>query len=376
MFSVISVVKPSRLESRHMETPLVSVAMVACNVERFLAEAIESILNQTFRDFEFIIVDFGSTDGSQPIVRRYQEKDQRIQFHVIPHCNLSEARNACCFRARGKYLALLDADDVALPDRLALQVNYLDRHPQVAILGGAHELIDEAGRRVGSVAGLAGDREVRNALRTGSPFCVSTVTMRAEEFRAAGGYRRAFADTAEDYDLWQRMMERCRAAKLGEVVARYRLHTGQIGSLKLRQLSLGHCVARASAALRSQGRADPLNSVDSITPELLAGLGVTEEEVENQLLASYYIRVLNSLRANIGKSILPLVDGMLEVLARSKCVRDSVAAETWFTAARVYWHRGNVTGACAAVTRAVLTYPASVIWIPWRGIRRVARRVG
>jgi glycosyltransferase involved in cell wall biosynthesis len=356
-----------------METPRVSVAMVVCNVERFLAEAIESILNQTFRDFEFIIVDFGSTDGSQSIVRRYREKDNRIQFHIIPHCNLSEARNACCFRARGKYLALLDADDVALPERLARQVHYLDRHPQVAILGGAHELIDEAGRRLGTVAGLAGDREVRNSLRTGSPFCASTVTMRVDAFRAVGGYRRAFADTAEDYDLWLRMMERGRAAKLRDVVARYRIHTGQIGSLKLRQLSLGHCVARASAALRSQGRADPLNSADSITPELLAELGVTEEEVENQLLASYYIRVLNSLRANMGKSILPLVDEMLEVLARSKCVRDSVAAETWFTAARVYCRRGNVMSACAAMTRAVITCPALAIRVPLRGIRRLAR---
>jgi hypothetical protein len=199
--------------------------------------------------------------------------------------------------------------------------------------------------------------------------------MRAEEFRAAGGYRRAFADSGEDYDLWLRMMERCRAAKLGDVVARYRLHTGQIGSRKLRQLSLGHCVARASATMRSQGRADPLNSIDSITPELLAELGVTEEEVENQLLASYYTRVLNSLRANMGASILPLVKEMLEVLADSKCVRDSVAAETWFTAARVYCRRGNIAGACAAMTRAVITCPALAIRIPLRGIRRVARRV-
>jgi hypothetical protein len=349
--------------------------MVACNVERFLAEAIESILNQTFRDFEFIIVDFGSTDGSQSIVGRYQEKDKRIQFHVIAHCNLSEARNACCFRARGKYLALLDADDVALPDRLARQVNYLDRHPDVAILGGANELIDEAGRRLGTVAKVENDRELRKTLLKSSPFCASTVTMRVDAFRAVGGYRRAFADTAEDYDLWQRMMERGHGAKLGEVVVRYRLHPDQVGARKLRQLSVGQCVARASATMRSQGGADPLNSVDSITPELLAELGVTEEEVENQLLASYYTRVLNSLRANIGASILPLVNEMLEVLARSKCVRDSVAAETWFTAARAYCRRGNVARACAAMTRAIITCPASAIRIPWRGIRRVARRV-
>ena len=356
-----------------MGTPLVSVAMVVCNVERFLAEAIESILNQTFRDFEFIIVDFGSTDGSQSIVRRYQEKDKRIQFHVIPHCNLAEARNACCFRARGKYLALLDADDVALPDRLARQVYYLDRHPDVAILGGANELINEAGRRLGTVVKAENDRELRKTLLKSSPFCASTVTMRVDAFRAVGGYRRAFADTAEDYDLWQRMMERGHGAKLGEVVVRYRLHPDQIGVRKLRQLSIGQCVARASGVMRSRGKADPLNSADSITPELLSELGVTEEEVENTLLASYYTRVLNSLRANMGKSILPLVNEMLEVLAQSKCVRNSVAAETWFTAARVYCRRGNVTSACAAMTRAVITYPASLIWIPWRGIRRVAR---
>lgn len=189
------------------------------------------------------------------------------------------------------------------------------------------------------------------------------------------GYREAFADTAEDYDLWLRMMERCRAAKLRDVVARYRLHTGQIGCLKLRQLSLGQCVARVSAMMRSQGKADPVDSVDSITPELLSELGVTEEEVENTLLRWYRTRVLNSLRANMRTAIFPLVNEMLEVLAHSKCVRDSAAAETWFTAARAYWRRGHIMDACAAMTRAVITYPALAIRLPWRGICRVARAV-
>jgi glycosyltransferase involved in cell wall biosynthesis len=358
-----------------METPLVSVAMVACNVERFLAEAIESILNQTFRDFEFIIVDFGSSDGSQSIVRRYQEKDKRIQFHVIPHCNLSEARNACCFRARGKYLALLDADDVALSDRLALQVNYLDRHPQVAILGGAVELIDGLGRRLGVAGRREIDRQIRHTLLKHSPFVVSTVTMRAEEFRTAGGYRRAFDDSGEDYDLWLRMMERCRAANLGEVVARFRIHAYQLGARRLRQACIGQCVARASATIRSQGGADPLDSADSITPELLAELGLPREEVESNILAGYRTRVINTLRGNNDASTLPQVNEMLEILAQSKFVRGPVAAETWFTAARVYWRRGNVAGACRAMTRAVLAHPLFVAGMPWRGIRRVGRKV-
>jgi predicted O-methyltransferase YrrM len=360
------------MEHLHKAAPLVSVATVVCNMERFLAESIESILGQTFRGFEFIIVDFGSTDGSQSIVTRYQAKDDRIKFHVILPCNLSEARNACCFRARGKYLALLDADDVALPHRLARQVDYLESHSGIGILGGGVELIDEAGRRVGAVVKAENDRELRKTLLNSSPFCASTVTMRADAFRAVGGYRRAFADTAEDYDLWQRIMEPCQGVKLGEVVVRYRLHPDQIGGRKLRQLSLGQCVARASARVRSQGGADPLNSLDSITPELLTELGISEEEVENALLKAYCTRVLNSLRASNVNSALPLVNEMLEALAQSKCVRDRVAADSWFTAARAYCWQGDVRSACVAVVRAAIVYPPFVVEIPWRGIRRVA----
>jgi hypothetical protein len=107
----------------------------------------------------------------------------------------------------------------------------------------------------------------------------------------------------------------------------------------------------------------------------LSALGVTEEEVENSLLTSYSTRVLNALRANTGPAILPLVDEMLEALAQSKCVRNSVAAETWFTAARVYSARRNFASAGAALTRAVISYPLLAIRIPWRGLRRVAQKV-
>lgn len=374
----------SSLESAHRSIPLVSVAMVVCNVKRFLAEAIESILNQTFRDFEFIIVDFGSTDGTPSIVKRYQEKDKRIRFDVIPHCNLAEARSACCFRAQGKYLALLDADDVALPDRLKLQEEYLENHPDIGILGGANEIIDEGGRWLGTAGEQANDQEIRNALPKGSPFCASTVMMRFDEFRAVNGYRKAFAGTsgpgdhasyAEDYDLWLRVMERCRGAKLREAVARYRLHTGQVTSRKLRQISIGFCAAQASAAMRSRGKPDPLDAADSITADRLAELGVTEEKLTSTLLTFYRGRVLNTLRVDGGASILPIVNEMLDVLAHSKSVRSSVAAEAWFTAARAHWQQGNLTRWGAALTKAAVTDPAWAIRIPWRGIRRMARSV-
>jgi len=356
-----------------MKAPLVSVAMVTCNVERFLAEAIESILNQTFRDFEFIIVDFGSADASPSIIRRYQEKDGRVQFDVIPHCNLSEARNDCCFRASGKYLALLDADDVAFPDRLAHQVDYLEGHPEVGILGGGIELIDEAGRRVGAVINVADDAKLRKALLSSSPFCASTIMMRTDTFRAAGGYRRAFADASEDYDLWQRVMERCRGAKLTEAVAQYRYHPDQIGARRLRELSIGECVVRASRRIRSQGKTDPVDSADSITPQLVSELGISEVELQNALLKWYYNRVLNVQRINPGGSTLPLVNEMLAVLAESRHAANAVAAETWFAASRAYWGRGDALNACRAVFKAQAICPSFAAKLVGRAARRLTQ---
>src|ERR1700751_330870 len=98
-----------------MNDPVVSVAMAVCNVGRFLAESIESVLAQTFSDFEFIIVDFGSTDKSKAIAASYAGKDSRIKVYEIPVCGLAEARNAACSHARGRYIAVMDADDFCLP---------------------------------------------------------------------------------------------------------------------------------------------------------------------------------------------------------------------------------------------------------------------
>ena len=122
-----------------MSNPLVSVVMVVCNVDHFLAESIESILGQTFREFEFIIVDFGSTDKSKAIAASYAAKDNRVKLHDAPHCALAEVRNFGCSLAQGEYIAIMDADDVSAPDRLMLETEFMENHPEVGLLGGATE---------------------------------------------------------------------------------------------------------------------------------------------------------------------------------------------------------------------------------------------
>ena len=125
-------------------SPQVSVVMPVYNGERYLAEAIASILGQTFADFEFIIVDDGSSDGSPEIVREYAQRDSRI-LSVFLEKNQGEAsaRNRGIERASGKYIAAMDSDDISLPDRLRLQLEFLNKNPTIGVLGGNVWVIDQ-----------------------------------------------------------------------------------------------------------------------------------------------------------------------------------------------------------------------------------------
>lgn len=200
-----------------MSKPLVSVVMVTCNVDRFLGEAVESILVQTFNDFEFIIVDYGSTDTSKSIIAHYAETDPRVRLHEIPHCGLGEARNAACLLAQGRYIALMDADDVALPQRLQLEVDFMEKHPTVGLLGAAVQWINASGEVLYISRHPADDAQLRKALAAYCAFWQPTVFLLKEAFVCAGGYRNAFAP-AEDYDLWLRVTEHFQCSNLEDIV--------------------------------------------------------------------------------------------------------------------------------------------------------------
>ena len=257
-----------------MNTPLVSVVMVTYNVERFLAEAIESILKQTFEDFEFIIVDFGSTDKSKTIASGYAATDSRIRLHEVPICGLAEARNAGCSLAQGRYIAIMDADDISLPGRLTWQIDFMEKHPEVGVLGGATEWIDTFGRSLRIERFPTEDFEIRTTLPNSCSFCQPTVLIRKDAFISVGGYRPAFV-LAEDYDLWLRMAEHFHCANLSQVVLKYRSHPHQVQLRKVKQQSLYSLAAQVSASSRRKGNPDPLSSVEEITPAVLADSGVT-----------------------------------------------------------------------------------------------------
>jgi GT2 family glycosyltransferase len=262
--------------------PIVSVVMAVRNGAEYVGEAVDSVRAQTFPDFELIVVDDGSTDRTPEILAEAAGGDERIRMIRQPQGGVSRARNRGCTDAAGKYLAILDADDVAMPTRLELQVPFLDSRPEVAVVGGAGTLIDEDGRELGTAKYPASEVEVLSLLNAGrTPLMQSAATIRADAFRAASGYRPVM-EVAQDYDLWLRIAERGQITNIPEPVVRYRIHGGQASTRDFERTAIGVCVALAAARRRQRGEPDPLDAAELLDLDLAESLGVDRREVTDQ----------------------------------------------------------------------------------------------
>jgi len=209
--------------------PLVSVVMPVYNAAEYLEDAVESILRQTFRDFEFIIINDGSTDGSSELLDLIQKKDSRVKVYHQENSGIVSALNKGCDIAQGKYIFRMDSDDISLPERIACQVSFLEKNPDVGVCGTWIQLF---GSINGDIWKTPKDHEtIRCRLLFASPLNHPTVAMRRclisdLNLRYRHGY-----DHAEDYDLWERLSHHTRLANLQKVMLLYRTHSNQV-SLK------------------------------------------------------------------------------------------------------------------------------------------------
>lgn len=209
-----------------MERPRVSVLMSVYNGERYLAEAVESILNQTFTDFEFIIVDDGSTDGTCVCLDAF--RDQRIvRLRNETNIGLRRSLNKGLKLARGEYVARMDADDVSLPRRLEAQVAFMDAHPEVGVVGCAIRCIDSSGFTIRKVCHPTGHGPILWQLFFYTPIAHPTAVYRRAIVERVGGYDPSFAH-AEDRDLWRRVSSVARLANLRETHLLYRVHSASV----------------------------------------------------------------------------------------------------------------------------------------------------
>ena len=218
--------------------PAVSVVMTVYNTAPYVGEAIDSILKQTFADFEFIIVDDGSTDGCPDLLRRYADQDPRVRFVARPHRGIVPAVCDGIDLARGRYLARMDSDDVAVPHRFERQVAYLDAHPECVIVGSRVMLMDPYGSPVTPTGQKLVHDEIDAELLTeggGWAMVHPSVMMRTAALRQVGGYR-GQVNMSEDHDLYLRLAEVGRVANLPDVLLWYRRHYKSTSHTEYRQM--------------------------------------------------------------------------------------------------------------------------------------------
>ena len=235
------------------QSPLVSCVMSVFNGKRYLADAVESILSQTFTDFEFVVIDDGSTDTSPRLLERYAAADSRLRLTRRPNTGLTRALNEGLRLARGEFVARMDGDDVAERTRFERQVAFLRQHADCVAVGCALQLLDPDG------APLAEQRPpttheaiVARLLQGEGAVPHPSAMIRRSALLAVGGYREDFP-AAQDLDLWLRLSEFGRLANLGEILLRYRLHADSVTARRrTQQLACAERAVREALLRRGQ----------------------------------------------------------------------------------------------------------------------------
>lgn len=202
-------------------SPKISVIMPVHNGLPFLKAAVESILNQSFKNFEFIIVEDYSTDNSWDYLKSL--RDKRIKVLKNPkNMGVAKSLNRALKSSRGQYIARMDADDISLPQRFQTQLKFMINHPQVDICGSWVNVIDKKGQMVKNKKPETEHEQIKKALSWHSPVIHPTFFAKRKFYESLGGYDENF-DMAEDYDLLIRAKDRFKIANIPEVLLNLRI---------------------------------------------------------------------------------------------------------------------------------------------------------
>jgi glycosyltransferase involved in cell wall biosynthesis len=316
--------------------PRVSVVMTAYNGSRHLREAIESILRQTFRDFEFLIIDDASTDDTVAIVRGYDDPRIRL-IENGTNLGISRTRNIGIENARGEYLAALDHDDVSLPERLEREVAFLDSRPDVVLVGTGAKLLED-GRLSDYYDPIPEPHLLHWALMTRCPLIHSSICMRTSVLRAHALEYRAQYPCAEDFDLYHQLARIGKLVCLPDRLTIYREHGANTGTLQGNLMS-----ERGQAFLLEVYR------------ELL-GPGVAREDVERVWrIITYGIGASSREELlQLGQFLARLLDAFLSRSKLTASERDDVrrdAGRDWWKAVRrtARAHGARILGCYGAI---------------------------
>ena len=301
-----------------VDTPLLSVLMPVFNSELFVAEAIESILNQTFKDFEFLILDDASTDKGFEIIKDFEKQDSRIKvFQNEKNLGVVESRNKLINLSKGKYSAWLDSDDIALKNRFKEQINFLEKHPEIGLLGAWLIKCDKFGNKQQIWPMETDPEKLQIELFFHSPF--STVVMIRRSALPEKLYDPRFP-VAEDYDFYCRIAEKSGIANLGIPLLKYRDNS--------QSLSHTTTVMEDRSVQVIKEHAERL------------GIKLEESEIKN------FRKIITSSRidfndiAEIEKSLILLKNSLSENSSFDTTAVENVIQKYWFETCRKSTHNG------------------------------------
>lgn len=340
-----------------MSGPLVSVVIPVYNGERFIVAAVRSILAQTLRDLECIVVDDGSTDRTAELLAAEQAADPRLIVHRLPaNAGFRAALNTGCALARGELVARMDADDVSLPQRLEQQVAFLQAHADVGAVGSAIQVIDEHGTpgRIKSYPTPSG--LVAWSMIFFNSLAHPSVTMRRRVLEDAGFYPAGCAGGTEDYALFLDISRRSRLANLPGVLLQYRVWGGNMTHTKW------EAQERSAVELLTRFLADALQFELSVEDaHALRGLSRDQYPPDAQVAA----RLGATIRALVPRFAARFRDSPLDAAA----IRDDAGIRLWLLSA-LAMRRGSPV-ALSLAAKAFATSPRSLLSFSLKAARRL-----
>ncbi len=286
--------------------PLVSVIMPVYNAERYLRDAVESILAQTFSDFELLAIDDGSQDHSLQILQEYAKQDARVRIHVYENNRgIVAALNQGLALARGTYIARMDADDISRPERFAKQVEFLEEHSETGIVGSAICVIDPDGRQLGIIKFPLDDLSIRWKSLLICPFAHPSIMLRRSLLLEHELSYRFELTNVEDYDLWVRLLSYTEGANLPEILMLYRAHAWSVSDLNAEGQRAKHFKVSMENVLKEFPEfADRLDTINTLQQSIYVPI---EKHFfyQRARMAEFYLKLWDSFLAKHGESRLP-----------------------------------------------------------------------
>lgn len=260
-----------------------SIVMPVCNAERYVGEAVASILSQSFRDWEFLIFDDGSSDSSLNILERYASQDRRIKLFTRQHKGYVAWLNEGLEQAHGQFIARMDADDISLHERLARQVEHFRRHPDCVAVGCNLLMIDSDGEPLGEVFYDTDHETIKTHLLKGTldVICHPASMIKRSALLAIGGYRKEY-ESVEDFAIWLGLIEQGKLANIPEVLFKYRKHHTSVSATKFeRQKQLANQIITQERLRRGL---KPITI--GIQQEYMPPRSITERHLEWAMIAA------------------------------------------------------------------------------------------